>query len=95
MNLPKYLVEYMGTLVICATMLYTHHNPIFVSLALLVALYIGKEVVDGYFSPLAVIISYGVGHMNTETALYNLIAQITAVLSLIVTYEPLKVYMTE
>lgn len=95
MNLPKYLVEYMGSLLICASMLYTHHNPIFVSLAYLAAMYIGREVVDGYFSPLAVMISYGVGQMNAETALYNLIAQIAAVLSLIVTYEPLKVYITD
>ncbi len=85
----------MGSLLICATMLYTHHNPVFVSLAFLTAMYIGREVVDGYFSPLAVMISYGVGRMNAETALYNLIAQIAAVLSLIVTYEPLKVYMAD
>ena len=91
MQLPKYLVEYMGTLLIATAMIYTHHNPILVSLAFLTAMYIGKDVSDGYYSPLAVMASYGIGHMDTETALKNIAAQLLAVLSLVVTYSPVYV----
>jgi hypothetical protein len=92
MNLPKYLVEYMGTLLIATAMIYTHHNPILVSVAFLTALYIGKGVTDGYYSPLAVMAMYGIGQMDVETALKNIGAQLLAVLSLVVTYSPVYVH---
>ncbi len=92
MNLPKYLVEYMGTLLIATSMIYTHHNPILVSLAFLTAMYIGRGITDGYYSPLAVMAMYGIGQMSAETALKNVIAQVLAVLSLVVTYSPVYVH---
>jgi hypothetical protein len=88
MNLPKYLVEYMGTVLIGSAMIYTHHNPVLVALAFLVAMYIGKDIVDGYYSPLAVFVSYGIGHMPLQTALENLTTQLLAVASLVITYTP-------
>ena len=91
MQLPKYLTEYTGTLLIAATMMYTHHNPILVSLAFLTAMYIGKEVSDGYYSPLAVMASYGTGQMTLDVALKNLVAQFLAVISLVITYSPVYV----
>ena len=83
----SYLLEFMGIVLICMTSLLTHHNPIFVSLALLSALYIGHGKVDSYFSPLIVVAQYGLGRMSLIDSLKHLAVQMCAVLLTIFAYK--------
>jgi len=84
--ISKYLIEYMGTLLICATVLYTNTNPILVGLAHASALYIGKEYSLGHFSPLVVFMNYSLGRLSLTDALKNLIVECLAALSVVLTY---------
>jgi len=81
----NYLLEYMGTLLICATILYTNANPIMVGLSHTSALYIG-HMSGGHFSPLSVFIQYSIGRLTLNESLKYLAVQLAAALSLAVTY---------
>jgi len=83
-----YLIEYIGTLLICTTMLLTNANPILVGLAYTSALFIGQGLTRGQFSPLTLIIQYVLKRINTTDALKILAAQLAAALSVTVLYVP-------
>lgn len=80
------LLEFMGTLLICTTLLLTHGNPILVGLAHTTALYIGKGKVESHFSPFVVLLQYSLGRMTLEDSLLHLVVQSAAVLVLVLAY---------
>ena len=79
------LLEFLGTLLICTTIIVTHANPILVGLAHTTALYIGKDV-PSHFSPLVVLLQYSRGRMTLHDSIVHLLVQCSAVLALAVTY---------
>ena len=82
-----YLLEFLGIILICATSLITHHNPVLVSLSVLSALYIGNGRVDSYFSPIIVGIEYGMGRMTALNAMKHLAVQAAAVLAVVLAFK--------
>jgi hypothetical protein len=88
--IKKYLLEFMGSLLICATMAYTNSMPIAVGLAHTSALYIGKEHVEGHFSPLNVIIQYSLGRLSLQESVICISLQILAALSVAITFIEYK-----
>jgi glycerol uptake facilitator-like aquaporin len=79
----NYLIEFMGTLLICCTVLFTHANPIAVGLAHTSALYIAK---DAHFSPLVVYMHYSMGRLTLKNALTDVAIQAVAALCAVLTY---------
>jgi hypothetical protein len=75
----------MGTLVICATIMYTNSNPIMVGLATTSALYIG-HMSEGKFSPLNVFIKYSIGRLSLNESLKYLAVQLSAAIMIGITY---------
>jgi hypothetical protein len=86
--LNNYLIEYIGTLLICTTILLTNANPILVGLAYTSALYIGEGLSRGHFSPLTLFIHYILKHITLSDALKLLAVQLSAALSVTVLYVP-------
>jgi glycerol uptake facilitator-like aquaporin len=86
--LNNYLIEYIGTLLICTTILFTHANPILVGLAYTTALYIGEGITRGHFSPLTLVIQYALKRIKLSDALKLLAVQVAAALSVTVLYNP-------
>jgi len=86
--LNHYLIEYIGTLLICTTIVLTNANPILTGLAYTSALFIGQGITVGQFSPLTAIIQHILKRIN-HTELLKLIAvQVAAALSVTVLYVP-------
>jgi len=75
------LLEYTGTLLICAAILWTHANPIVVGLAYTSALFIANGASEGFFSPLAVVTQYLLGRLAWKESLKLVGAQVAAAVS--------------
>ena len=62
------LLEFIGTLLICTTMLVTRGNPIFIGLAHSTVLFIGQGKVNSHFSPLFVLFELFVRAAHHKTS---------------------------
>jgi hypothetical protein len=76
------LLEYMGTLLVCATVMYTHGNALMVGSAHAIAIQIAK----GYFNPLFLFLEYSVGRIPLWDALTILLVEISAMATIALTY---------
>ena len=76
------LLEYTGTLLIIAAVLYTHANPIMVGLAYMAALFIADGKSEGYFNPLGGLVQYMLGRLSPDTFVKLLVVQILAAFSM-------------
>lgn len=81
------LLEYTGTLLIIAAIFYTHGNPILIGLTITSALFIADGHSEGFFSPLGVIVEYGLGHMPLEKSIKMIAVQVAAALSVVLLYK--------
>jgi glycerol uptake facilitator-like aquaporin len=81
------LLEYTGTLLIIAAVLYTHANPIMVGLAYMAALFIADGKSEGYFNPLGGMVQYMLGRLSSETFVKVLVVQILAAFSMVLVYK--------
>ena len=81
------LLEYAGTLLIMTAIFYTHGNPILIGLAYTAALVIADGHTEGFFSPLGVLVDYGLGRMTFEKSVKMVAVQVAAALSVILLYK--------
>ena len=81
------ILEYMGTLLIVAALLFTNSNPIVVGLAYTSALFIADGKSEGFFTPLGVFAQYLLGRVSTKESIKLLAAQYTAVVSVLLLYK--------
>jgi hypothetical protein len=79
------VLEYTGTLLIVAALLFTHGNPFMVGIAYAAALSIDPES-KGFFTPLSVLVQYVLGRITSLDALKLVGIQIGAALSIVVLY---------
>jgi hypothetical protein len=85
MMLRGFLLEYTGTLLIVAALLFTHANPFAVGIAYTAALSIDPNT-EGYFTPLGVLVKYVLGRLSSSHALKLIGVQIAAALSIVLLY---------
>jgi hypothetical protein len=81
------LLEYMGTLLIVASLLFTHANPIVVGLAYMAALFIADGRSEGFFTPLGVLVQYLLGRLGTTASAKLLAVQAVAAASVVLVYK--------
>jgi len=88
-----FLLEYVGALLISASLIFTHANPIVVGIAYASALFVADGQSDGLFTPLGVLLNYFLGRLTWMNSLKLLAVQILAVLSVVLLEKnkPLKV----
>jgi hypothetical protein len=84
------LLEYMGTLLIIASILFTHANPIVVGLASASALFIADGKSEGFFTPLGILTQYMLGRIGSKESLKLLAAQCAAAASVVLLYKGRK-----
>jgi glycerol uptake facilitator-like aquaporin len=85
------LLEYTGTLLIIATVLYTHANPIIVGLAYMAALFIADGKSEAYFNPLGGLVQYMLGRLSSDTFVKMTLVQILAAFSMVLVYKMPKI----
>jgi hypothetical protein len=81
------LLEFIGTLLICTTMLVTRGNPIFIGLAHISALFIAQGRVNSHFSPLFVLFEFSEGRMSLYDSIRHLLIQVSAVIALVLAHK--------
>lgn len=81
------LLEYMGTLLIVASSLFTHSNPIAVGLAYMAALFIADGHSNGFFTPLGILARYLIGRIGLTESLKLLAVQCAAAASVALLYS--------
>jgi hypothetical protein len=89
----KYFIDFLGTLTILYSKIYTDANPPIMGLVYFAMFYLGKGVTEGFFSPLAVFVQYSLGRINATDAMYYLLSQYSAAILIILTFIPIKTFM--
>ena len=89
----KYLVEYLGVLIIITAKLLTEANPVVMGIIYFAVFTIAGHITSGYFTPLGPVAVYLLGRGTLEDVLYNLAAQIAGLLSAVFFLKPIKAYM--
>lgn len=89
----KYLIEYMGSLVIVTAMLLTESDPIITALTYYAALWMGQGITNGYFNPLAPLVTLALQRGQMEDMIMNVGAQIAGALSAVLIIQPTTVFL--
>jgi hypothetical protein len=89
----KYLIEYLGVLVIVTAKLITEADPIVMAVIYFSVFTIAGKITSGYFTPFGPLAAYILGRGNVQDMLYNLGSQLAGALSAISLFRPLKAYI--
>ena len=81
------LLEYMGTILIVASLLFTDANPIIAGLAYMSALFIADGRSEGFFTPLGVLVQYLLGRLGVTASVKLLLVQAVAAGSVVLVYK--------
>jgi hypothetical protein len=81
------LLEYMGTLLIVASLMFTHANPIVVGLAYTSALFISDGKSEGFFTPLGVLVQYLLGRIGLTASVKLVAVQVAAAASVLLLHK--------
>lgn len=85
--LNSYLLEYMGSLVICYAIVFSQENPFIVGLAHTVVLYLAESSdLDGHFTPLTVVLQLFLRRLDVWEGLKILGIHLLAALSIVLIY---------
>lgn len=89
----KYVIEYLGVLVIVTAKLLTEVNPIVMGLTYFSIYWMTTGITTGFFTVWGPISSYMLNRGTTQDIMYNLIAQFLGGISAIILFKPLKTYI--
>lgn len=84
----KYLLEYMGALVISYAVIFSNESPIIIGLAHSAVLYIAKSLsLEGQFTPLATFCHLFLNRIDLAEALKVFATHLFAALSIVLLYK--------
>jgi glycerol uptake facilitator-like aquaporin len=89
----RYIIEYLGTLVIMISKLLTEADPVIMGIVYFSVYWMSRGISTGYFTPFGPLSAYMLGRGTTEDMTYNLVAQYSGAISAILLLNPLKAYM--
>lgn len=89
----KYLIEYLGVLVIVTAKLITEANPLVMAVIYFSVFTMAGEITSGFFTPFGPLSAYLLGRGTVPDMLKNLGAQLMGALSAILLFKPIKAYM--
>ena len=89
----KYIIEYMGVLVIVTSKLLTEADPTVMAIIYFSVFWMAGKITSGYFTPFGPLAMYMLGRGNVQDMTYNLIAQVSGAVSAILLFKPLKAYI--
>jgi len=91
----KYFIEFLGTLVFVFSHVFTYANPYVMGIVTFAIYMIGSPIEAIYFSPLSVTASYLLGRIPLTETLYTVLSQFIAVALVVISFQPLKVFMDQ
>lgn len=89
----KYLIEYLGVLIIISAKLLTNGEPIVMAIIYFSIFTMAKGVTSGYFTPFGPLSAYILGRGTIEDMSYNFLAQLLGALSAIMLFKPVKAFI--
>lgn len=89
----KYLIEYLGVLVIVTAKLITEADPMVMGIIYFSVFTMAGKITSGYFTPFGPLAMFILGRGSTQDMLYNLGAQLAGALSAISIFKPIKAYI--
>jgi len=94
MEYYRYLMEFMGVVVIVSAILFTDGNPAVIGLTYFAVYTIFKNS-TGHFTPIGALAYYMAGRTNLKDLLMNLSVQIFGLNCAVIFFKPLKTLMEE
>ena len=91
----KYLIEYVGTLVILTAMILTEVEPIILGLVYFSVFFMTKGLSNGYFTPLGPLVIMLLGRGEMMDMIYNVVAQILAAVSVWILFKPITIFIEQ
>ncbi len=91
----KYLIEYLGTLVIVTAMVVTEVEPIVMGLVYFSVFFMTEKITNGYFTPLGPLITMLLGRGEKIDMIYNVIAQVLATISVWILITPITTFIQD
>lgn len=89
----KYLIEYLGVLVIVTAKLITEADPMVMAIIYFSVFTMAGKITSGFFTPFGPLAAYILGRGTVDDMLKNAASQIAGALSAILLFKPLKAYM--
>lgn len=89
----KYLIEYVGVLVLITAKLLTNANPAVMAVIYFSLFTMAGEITSGYFTPFGPLAMYMLGRGTVQDVLYNLGSQVAGAVSAILLFKPVTAYM--
>jgi glycerol uptake facilitator-like aquaporin len=89
----KYLVEYMGVLVLITAKLITEADPIVMGIIYFSLFTLAGKITSGFFTPFGPLAAYMLGRGNVQDMMYNFVAQVSGAVSAILLFKPIKAYI--
>jgi hypothetical protein len=89
----KYIIEYLGTLVIMTAKLLTEANPTIMGIVYFSVYWMTQGITTGFFTPFGPLAAYMLGRGTFQDQTYNIIAEYSGAISAILLFKPLKAYI--
>jgi len=89
----KYLIEYLGVLVIVTAKLITEADPIVMGVIYFSLFTLAGKITSGFFTPFGPLAAYMLGRGTVSDMLSNFGAQVAGAVSAILLFKPIKAYM--
>ena len=94
MEYYKYLMEFMGVVVLTYTLLLTDANPAIMAICYFAVYTLAKQT-SGHFTPIGALAHYMAGRGNLKDLLINISVQLFALNCAVIFFKPLKTLMQE
>lgn len=89
----KYIVEFLGVMVILTTKLLTEAQPIVMGLVYFSVYWMTRGITSGFFSPFGPYAAFLLGRGSYHDMMYNIAAQVLGATAAVIVYRPIKAYM--
>jgi len=89
----KYIIEFLGTMVIMLAKLLTEVHPVVMGLVYFSVYWMTRGITTGFFTPFGPLAAYMLARGSIEDITYNFVAQWTGAIAAILLYKPLQAYM--
>jgi hypothetical protein len=89
----KYIIEYLGTLVILIAKLLTEADAAVMAIVYFSVYWMTKGITTGFFTPFGPLAAYMLSRGSIEDIGYNFIAQFLGAVSAILLLKPIKTYI--
>jgi glycerol uptake facilitator-like aquaporin len=89
----KYIIEFLGTLVIVTAKLLTEAHPVVMGIVYFSVYWMTRGITTGFFTPFGPYAAFVIGRGTYEDIVYNFGAQFLGATSAIFLFKPLKAYI--